>query len=54
MGEILAARDARGCGARMSAGFCWPWSDAQRGEPFTPDVRIGQWARPWKNKQALA
>ena len=31
MEEILATRDAEGYGARMSAGFCWPWSDAQRG-----------------------
>ncbi len=51
MEEILATRDAGGYGARMSAGFCWPWSDAQRGEPLAPDVRIGEWARPWNNKE---
>ncbi len=51
MEEILATRDAEGYGARMSAGFCWPWSDAQRGEPLAPDVRIGEWARPWNNKE---
>ncbi len=50
MEEFLAARQREGFGARMSAGFCWPWSEAVRGEPLVPDVRIGEWARPWNNK----
>ncbi len=48
---VLAQRLQQGYGARMAAGFCWPWSDAVRGEPLAPDVRIGQWARPWNNKE---
>ncbi|HQR81046.1 MAG TPA: DUF2075 domain-containing protein [Actinomycetota bacterium] len=51
MEQFLAQRLAQGYGARMSAGFCWPWSDAVRGEPLVPDVRIGDWARPWNNKE---
>jgi len=51
MEEILSAQEAQGYGARMSAGFCWPWSDARRGEPLAPDVRIGEWTRPWNNKE---
>jgi hypothetical protein len=50
MERFLAHRLAEGYGARMSAGFCWPWSDAVRGAPLAPDVRIGEWARPWNNK----
>jgi DUF2075 family protein len=51
MEQFLAARLAQGYGARMSAGFCWPWSDAARGEPLPSDVRIGDWEKPWNNKQ---
>jgi len=49
--DILAGQQAGGYTARMSAGFCWPWSDAVKGQPLVPDVRIGSWARPWNNKQ---
>lgn len=48
---FLEDRLTEGYAARMAAGFCWPWSDAVRGEPLQPDVRIGQWARPWNNKE---
>lgn len=51
MERFLADRLAEGYGARMAAGFCWPWSDAERGAPLTDDVRIGRWERPWNNKQ---
>ena len=51
MEVVLAQRRERGYDARMSAGFCWPWSDAVPGEPLAPDVRIGHWARPWNNKE---
>jgi hypothetical protein len=51
MEDFLAQRLPQGYGARMSAGFCWPWSDVVKGEPLVPDVRIGQWERPWNNKE---
>jgi hypothetical protein len=51
MEELLGQRLQQGYGARMSAGFCWPWSDAVRGEPLAPDVAVGDWARPWNNKE---
>ncbi|MCF8611693.1 DUF2075 domain-containing protein [Gordonia sp. HY285] len=38
-----------GYSARMTAGFCWPWSDPRDGE-LVPDVEIGDWARPWNAK----
>ncbi|MBY8878667.1 DNA/RNA helicase domain-containing protein [Actinacidiphila acidipaludis] len=34
--------------ARISAGYCWPWSaEPKPGEPLPADVTIGSWARPW-------
>lgn len=51
MEDFLAKRQADGYGARMSAGYCWRWSDAVKGEPLVPDVRIADWARPWNNKE---
>lgn len=52
--DFLASRLALGYGARMTAGFCWPWHDAERGQPLPDDVVIGQWARPWNNKNERA
>ncbi|MFI2640624.1 DNA/RNA helicase domain-containing protein [Streptomyces sp. NPDC018610] len=46
--EFLEARRAQGYGARMSAGYCWPWSpEPKPGDPLPADVVIGDWARPW-------
>ncbi|MEW2475981.1 DUF2075 domain-containing protein [Micromonospora gifhornensis] len=36
--------------ARMSAGYCWPWSDPRSDGTLVPDVVIGEWARPWNVK----
>ncbi|MGW7402171.1 DNA/RNA helicase domain-containing protein [Streptomyces sp. NPDC054833] len=45
---FLEARRAKGYGARMSAGYCWPWSpEPKPGHPLPVDVVIGDWARPW-------
>lgn len=48
MEAFLEARRAHGYGARMSAGYCWPWSpEPKPGHPLPLDVVIGDWARPW-------
>ncbi|MGC0145038.1 DNA/RNA helicase domain-containing protein [Pseudactinotalea sp. Z1732] len=47
--QILAL-DAGGDSARMTAGFCWPWSDPTPDGRLVPDVKIGEWARPWNVK----
>ncbi|MFE2022478.1 DNA/RNA helicase domain-containing protein [Streptomyces sp. NPDC059499] len=47
---FLQERRSQGYGARMSAGYCWKWSDAKPGEPLPADVRIGDWTRPWNLK----
>jgi hypothetical protein len=39
-----------GYGARMAAGFCWPWSDPRPDGSLENDVVIGNWARPWNLK----
>ena len=36
-----------GYGARMAAGYCWPWSDPRADGSLVPDVVIGDWSRPW-------
>lgn len=48
--DLLRSRHEQGYGARISAGFCWRWSEAEPGEPLPADVRIGEWARPWNLK----
>ncbi|MBE8475755.1 DUF2075 domain-containing protein [Streptomyces justiciae] len=48
MEAFLEARRTEGYGARMSAGYCWPWSpEPKPGHPLPLDVVIGEWARPW-------
>ncbi|WP_232233935.1 DUF2075 domain-containing protein [Micromonospora chokoriensis] len=50
MEAFLAAKQAAGETARMSAGYCWPWSDPRPDGSLVPDVHIGGWARPWNVK----
>ncbi|MEU4422069.1 DUF2075 domain-containing protein [Actinoplanes sp. NPDC024001] len=47
---FLATKEAAGETARMSAGYCWPWSDPNRDDTLVPDVKIGTWSRPWNVK----
>lgn len=48
METFLEGRRDQGYGARMSAGYCWPWSkEPKPGDPLPADVVIGVWARPW-------
>ncbi|MET9519953.1 SAV_2336 N-terminal domain-related protein [Streptomyces sp. NPDC002994] len=48
MEAFLEDRRSEGYGARMTAGYCWPWSPEPRpGDPLPLDVVIGDWARPW-------
>ncbi|WP_328852985.1 DUF2075 domain-containing protein [Micromonospora globbae] len=47
---FLAGKQAPGVTARMSAGYCWPWSDPRPDDTLVPDVQIGGWSRPWNVK----
>ena len=40
----------QGYTARLSAGYCWPWSKAAKDRPLENDVRIGDWERPWNSR----
>lgn len=48
--HTLGTELGRGYGARMTAGYCWPWSDPRKDDTLVPDVRIGSWSRPWNVK----
>ena len=48
--SLLAHKLEERYGARMAAGYCWPWSDPRSDGSLVPDVRIGDWARPWNLK----
>ncbi len=45
--HLLQSKLDTGYGARMAAGFCWPWSPPRPDGSLVPDVVIGDWARPW-------
>jgi len=50
MEHLLLAKAGAGYGARMAAGYCWPWSDPRPDGSLVPDVVIGGWSRPWNVK----
>ena len=43
----LQAKTRAGYGARITAGFCWPWSDPRPDGTLVDDVVIDGWRRPW-------
>jgi hypothetical protein len=45
--HLLKLKLDAGYGARLSAGFCWPWSASRPDGSLVPDVVIGDWSRPW-------
>ena len=46
----LAERRLEGYAARLTAGFCWPWSDPDGAGNLVDDVSIGTFQRPWNAK----
>lgn len=49
MEAMLRARQTDGMTARMTAGFCWRWTDA-KGNQLPLDIEIDGWERPWNAK----
>jgi hypothetical protein len=47
---FVRARAAKGFTARLTAGFCWPWSNPEPDGTLIDDVVIGDWAMPWNAK----
>ena len=46
----LRRENEQGCVARITAGFCWPWSKPRPDGSLVDDVVIGSWRRPWNLK----
>ncbi len=51
MEYVLQSKLDDGYSARMSAGYCWPWSNKRDDNTLVDDVEIGGWARPWNSKE---
>ncbi|WP_245642265.1 DNA/RNA helicase domain-containing protein [Nonomuraea candida] len=52
--ELEAFLRAKPGTARMTAGYCWPWSEPRSDDTLVNDVVIGDWARPWNVKKDRA
>ena len=50
MESRLTLEADKGFTARMTAGFCWPWSEPERDGSLVPDVVVDGWQRPWNVK----
>ncbi|MBB3086652.1 DUF2075 domain-containing protein [Geodermatophilus sabuli] len=50
MEQALAEKLTAQQNARIAAGYCWTWSDPRPDGSLVPDVRIGDWSRPWNLK----
>ena len=48
--QAIRAKIADGKTARLSAGFCWPWSDPNSDGTLVADVVIDGFKRPWNAK----
>jgi hypothetical protein len=46
----IREKAAAGFSARMTAGFCWKWSNPLGDGTLAPDVAIGEYRRPWNAK----
>lgn len=47
MEGYLRGQQEAGYTSRMTAGFCWQWSDPRIDGSLVDDVVIGEWRRPW-------
>jgi uncharacterized protein len=52
--RLVRERAAAGHSARLTAGFCWPWSDPLPDGTLVDDVRIGEYRRAWNAKPEAA
>lgn len=47
---LIRSRAASGATARLTAGFCWRWSDPLPDGRLVRDVIVGEWSMPWNAK----
>jgi hypothetical protein len=45
--RLIRQKAAEGFSARMTAGYCWPWSEPRDDGTLVEDVVIGDYRRPW-------
>lgn len=51
---IVEKNSAPGQTARLTAGFCWPWSSEKATDgDLVKDVKIGDFAMPWETKDTI-
>lgn len=48
--RAIADKANQGFTARMTAGFCWKWSDPDKDGKLADDVAIGSYRKPWNAK----
>jgi DUF2075 family protein len=53
MAEIRQRNAEKKNSARITAGFCWPWSPPNRDGSLVNDVQIGDFAMPWEKKDTF-
>ena len=44
---MIRSKADEGHSARLTAGFCWPWSNPNPDGTLVPDVKVGAWQMPW-------
>jgi len=47
---MIRSKADEGQSARLTAGFCWPWSDPEPDGTLVNDVKVGDWQMPWNAK----
>lgn len=48
--RTIRDKQQAGYSARLTAGFCWPWSDPESDGTLVPDVQVNGWQMPWNAK----
>ena len=44
---LIRSKADEGHSARLTAGFCWPWSNPNTDGTLVNDVKVGAWQMPW-------
>ncbi len=44
---LIRSKADEGHSARLTAGFCWPWSNPNADGTLVNDVKVGAWQMPW-------
>jgi DUF2075 family protein len=49
--HLIRSRSTPSSPGRLSAGYCWPWSDPTPEGTLISDVQVDGWAMPWNAKE---